>query len=367
MAVHKANSQKKFYFFIGTVAEFGKLTPIMREFQKRKIKFQIIDSGQNQINYPDFKDYLGEIKPDIKLVTKTNKSSMMIFIYWVFQALFKGINIFWNEFHNLPREKVFIIVHGDTVTSTLGALLGKLFHLKVVHVEAGYLSGNFLEPFPEEICKTINSSLADILFAPTDWAFKNIAKFKGVKVSTYFNTNIESFWWAMKKKVNAPKFIKEGKYYLLIVHRQEHVLFRKKWTKTNMQFVINNAPKNLTCVLLNHPLTVEIINSLNLGKRKIKIISQLTYPEFLKVLKGAEFIATDSATIQQEAYYLGKPYLGLTDFSVQTEGIGQNAVISNSDFKIMGDFFKNYKLYQKKPIQMKKSPAKIVVDTLLKF
>jgi UDP-N-acetylglucosamine 2-epimerase (non-hydrolysing) len=146
-----------------------------------------------------------------------------------------------------------------------------------------------------------------------------------------------------KQKGKFPYTIRDKKFFLMIIHRQEHVLFKKEWTKKMMKFVIENSDDNLVCVLLNHPLTVEIINQLDLKKKKVQIIDQLPYIDFLKLFQRCEFIATDSATNQQEAFYLGKPYLGLADFSVQTEGLGKNALLAKSDFKLMQKFLINYK------------------------
>ncbi len=359
-------SSKKIYFFIGTVAEFNKLVPILKELQNKRIDFSLIDSGQNRINYQDFKTYLGEIHPILTINPKANKSSTSIFFLWALVTFFKGWFQLFLLFKKNPRNQNVIVVHGDTVTSTIGACLAKLLGLVLVHVEAGYFSRNFLEPFPEEICKNINSYLADIMFAPTDWALKNLDKFQGIKISTKYNTNIDSFWWALNQKLVSPLKLK-GKYYLLIVHRQEHVLFKKMWTKNIMEHIIKQANKDLVCVVLNHPLTVEIIKSLKVSNKSVKILDQLSYGQFLQVLKNSEFIATDSATIQQEAYYLGKPYLGLANYSVQTEGLNENAVLSKGDPKIIDDFLKNYKKYQRSVKKPKKSPAKIIVKFLQSF
>ena len=363
-----SSKNKRIYFFIGTVAEFGKLTPIFKELKKRKIKFKIIDSGQNVINYSDFKNYLGEIGPEIQLTRKTNKSSLVIFLFWVIKAFIKGIFGLNREFQGLNKDNSFFVIHGDTVTSTIGAFIARFHGLKLVHIEAGCFSHNFLEPFPEEICKHINSYLADIMFAPTDWALDNLKNFKGDKMSTTYNTNIESFGWAIKQKTKKIPLVLHKKYYIIIVHRQEHVLFKKNWTKKIMEYVIQNADNKFDCVLLNHPLTVEIIKSLDLGSRskRIKITSHIEYPQFLKILKNAEFIATDSASIQQEAFYMGKPYLGLADYSVQTEGLGKNAIFCKSDPKIISQFLRNYKDYKSKPVKLKVKPSKVIVDYLFK-
>ena len=53
---------KKYYFFVGTTAEFIKIAPIIKEFNKRGIKFKLITSGQNKILFEEFKEYLDELK-----------------------------------------------------------------------------------------------------------------------------------------------------------------------------------------------------------------------------------------------------------------------------------------------------------------
>src|SRR5437762_12006146 len=95
------------------------------------------------------------------------------------------------------------------------------------------------------------------------------------------------------------------------------------------------------------------------------MVAHYSYSDFIQVLDRARYIASDSATIQQEAYYMRKPYLLLADYRIQTEGLGRNAVLCKSDKKIIKDFLKNYKRYQKKPKSYITRPSKIIVDYLL--
>lgn len=356
---------KRFYFFIGTVAEFGKLTPVFHELENRKIDYKIIESGQNNINYRDFRGYVQKNKSDVLIYKKKDKSSILIFSFWAITALTLGIIKLKKEFKGLNKSNSYFIVHGDTVTSVIGSLIAKFYNLKLVHIEAGYRSGNLLEPFPEEFCTRINDYLADIMFAPTNWALKNLKKYSGVKISTIHNTNIDSFWNIFRKKLSS-NLLRYKKFYILIMHRQEHVLFKKDWSKKVMELVIKNAPTDLTCLLQNHPLTVQIIKGMKLKEveDKVKLIPFLPYSDFLKLVEKSEFVATDSATLQQEAFYMGKPLLALKDFSVQSEGIGTNTVLSGSNEKVIKSFLKNYKQYSQTYIKPKKSPAKIIVDYL---
>jgi len=191
---------------------------------------------------------------------------------------------------------------------------------------------------------------------------------KGKKISTKYNTIIESYLWAAKQKKRKKNENKKSKYYILFMHRQENVLFRRNWSKQIMDFIIKNASSELTCLILNHPLTVEIIKTLDLHSRakKIKLISQLSYPDFIHLMKNAEFIATDSDSIQQEAYYMGKPFLALREYNEQIEGFGTNVVVCHNNKKIMKDFLLHYKKYKTRSIKPHIRPSKIIVDYLLK-
>lgn len=359
--------QKRIYFFIGTTAELIKIAPIIREFEKRKVSFTLITSGQNHIHFESLKGFIKKQKADIALTKKKNKSSIFYFLFWGIKTLFVSPFLLQKEFEGLDKKNSIFIIQGDTISSSIGAFIGKINQLQIAHIESGDLSFNPLEPFPEEICRNINIHLADILFPPTDWAKNNLKKLKKPIICTKQNTIIETFWWAMKKKMTLSNIKNFGKYYILILHRQEHVIFRKKWSRETMDLVIKNADKNLTCVMLNHPLTLSVINSLNLGDqaKKIELISQLPYPVFLKLMRNAEFIASDGATHQQETYFMGKPLLSLRDYTEQIEGLNTNVILYKSDKKIMKKFLKNYKKYQTKPIFPKIKPSKIIVDYLL--
>jgi len=50
--------EKKIYFFIGTTAELIKIAPIIRELEKRKKSFTIIDSGQNKTRFEDLNGFI---------------------------------------------------------------------------------------------------------------------------------------------------------------------------------------------------------------------------------------------------------------------------------------------------------------------
>ena len=361
---------KRIYFFMGTNAEFIKLAPIIKEFKRRKVQISIIASGQNRINFEELEDFTGKLKIDIAFAEKSNKSSIPLFLFWALKAFLTGLISLNKEFKSLNKDNSYFIVHGDTVSALIGSLIAKRFRLKLVHIESGLRSYNFFEPFPEEICRYINIHLADILFAPTDWAYSKIQHLSGEKINTKQNTLIESCLWALKSKKTKPKN-KFGRYYILIMHRQEHVYFKKEWTRNILDFVISNADKKQNCVFILHALTSRFLQSerFNSGtesEKRILMVPRLPYIDFINLMNKAEFIATDGCTNQEESYYMGLPMLALRNLTERIEGLGENVVISKGDEKTIKSFLKNYKEYKKPPVGLQVRPSKIIVDYLLK-
>ncbi len=361
-------NKKSIYFFIGTIAELIKLAPVIKELKKRNIKFKIITSGQNPINFNELKNYTGIIKADIALKEKFAKSSMLLFLVWTLRAVVESILVLRKEFKGLNKNNSYFIVHGDTVSSTVGALIAKFYGLKLVHIESGLRSYYFLEPFPEEICRYINMKLSDILFCPNEWAVNNIKNFKGDKVNTKHNTLIESFRWAMNKTKKINYHRKFKKYYIIYIRRQEHLYFQKKWTKEIINTVLSNAPINLHCLFSLHFLNKDLLpkNLTRNRQNKLITIGKLPYVNFMKLMSQAEFIATDGCTNQEETSYMGLPLLALRNRTERIEGLGENVVISKGDKNIIKNFLKNYEQFRKKTVQMKERPSKIIVDYLLK-
>ncbi|MGB9906038.1 MAG: non-hydrolyzing UDP-N-acetylglucosamine 2-epimerase [Candidatus Saccharicenans sp.] len=95
----------------------------------------------------------------------------------------------------LEAEKPdWLLVQGDT-TSALAAALAAFYHrVKIGHVEAGLRTDDKYNPFPEEINRRLISHLADLHFAPTELARKNLLAegIKPEKISVTGNTVVDA-------------------------------------------------------------------------------------------------------------------------------------------------------------------------------
>ncbi len=365
-------TEKTFYFFVGTTAEFIKIAPVIKEFKRRNVRYKIITTGQTQINFREFYDYLGNVKPDIELISEIKKqSSVPLFMFWSVKTFVRGLVVLTGEF---KRERnALLIIHGDTVSALLGAIIGKLLRIKIAHIESGLRSFDFIEPFPEEICRYIVSKLVDIHFCPNKWSMENIKDDRCLKINTKQNTLIEAHSWAIKSKGNMNNIKKnQGKYYVLVLHRQEHVIFGRDKAKRLFNCVLENSNKNLKCVFIKHQLAADFLNSVGVNsgggiKNKIILVPRLPYAQFNKLIDNAEYIATDGGSNQEEAYYMGKPCLILRNVTERMEGLGINAVLAKSDTEIIKNFLANYHKYERNRITTKYYPSKIITENLLKY
>ena len=362
--------KKQIYFFVGTPAEYIKIAPVIRELRKRKINFKIITSGQSKILFDELKDFTGNIKADIAFNIKAYKLSIPHFILWTIRTFVACLNSLQKEFSGVDKSSSYLIVHGDTVSSLMGTFIAKIYRMRLVHIESGLRSFNFLEPFPEEINRFLISHLADIRFCQNKSALDNVKNLRGININTKQNTLIESFWWAVRRKTEMNFFKKFKKYYVLYVRRQDHIFFKKEWLVKILEFVVTNANKKINCIFVLHPLASVFLSPEKnanlyylLGKR-LFLFSTLPYTDFIKVINNAEFAVTDGCTNQEEVYYMGLPFLALRNRTERTEGLGKNVVISKGNKNIIRSFLKSYKKYRRNPVVVKERPSKIIVDYL---
>lgn len=361
---------RKFYFFIGTEAELIKLFPVLKEFIKKKIRFKIIASGQNNLTQSYFLKELN-ISPDIQLSNEVSNDNPLDLVTWSIKTFLTNFFKLRNEFNTQNKKNTILIVHGDTVSTVMGALFGKLFGLKVAHIEAGLRSFNFLSPIPEEIDRALTLKLTNIHFSPNAWALKNISNEKGEKINTQQNTLYETFKFVIEKKQENQliKKLKGKKYFVLIIHRQENLL-RKKLVLSILKNIFKDT-SNFTCVFVLHKTTrvlLEAEGELNNLKNKKNLIlsDRLDYPVFLSLVKNSQFFITDGGSNQEEAYYLGKPCLILRNRTERIEGLGENVALSKFNLNTIREFIKNYKKYQRPELISKVAPGKIIVDYLTK-
>ncbi len=359
------------HFVIGTRAQLFKMAPIMRECDKRGLDWRWVYTVQHKETIDNTLKVFELKDPDYTLFDWDSEAKSMSKIwYWLIRAmlaLFKGRKILDKK----TGKKNIVLTHGDTLTTWWGALLGRLYGCKVMHVESGLRSFNIFKPFPEEIDRLITFRLANIYACPGDWAVNNLKKYKGEKINTEENTQIDVLRFGLEHCDKATIKIPKVKYVVASIHRYENIFNQDRFEEViDRTLDISNKFK---VFWVQHPATKlqleknpKILKKLK-DNKQISLLPRLEYLEFIKLVKHSEFVITDGGGNQEELYHLGKPTLIFRNESERLEGLNDTAIISKLDPEIISEFIANYKKYAKPAFRKKAEPSKMIADRLVEF
>lgn len=347
-------------FVFGTTAEAIKLAPIARRLDNRGISYESWVTMQHTHALRKILPELGMHEPSQVIVNGKNGEplrSSTDAIQWLLRIAGWLRRNKSSLRKSLPHNTV-IVVHGDTMTSVVGAWIARRLKVDCAHVEAGLRSRNWRHPFPEELDRRIVGKLADIHYTPSEEATENLKSRRNV-VFTHGNTAID----AVLDQAGVVPIYGE-KYGVSLLHRFEflanHSLVRDTLATFAAQsphpikfFVDEYAKETLADILPKvDPLKVQIQNKLN-------------HEAFITMLRGAEFIVTDSGGIQAEAALLGTPTLVHRMATEQREGLGQNILLSEWQTDRLTEFLTDYAKYRRPPTEPEQSPSEIIVKDLV--
>lgn len=357
------------HFIIGTRAQLFKMAPIMIECERKKLEWRWIYTAQHKDTIEQTLRTFGLPKPDYTVVEWSTEAKTKIkATYWFMRMCLSLINS-RKILNNKKGKSSIVLTHGDTLTTWWGALLGRLNGCRVMHIESGLRSFNLFKPFPEELNRLVTFRLSQYYACPGDWAVKNLEKYKGVKINTIDNTQVDTIKFGIKKADKSDFQVPKEKYVVVSLHRYENIFNRDRFEHILAELEL--VAKKFRLLIVQHPATYIQIDKYNFRKRlelndNIELLPRLEYLPFIKAIKHSEFVITDGGGNQEELYHIGKPTLIFRTETERLEGIGTTAVLSRFDDKIIKDFIKNYRNYRQKPSNWKNSPSKIIVNTLIK-
>lgn len=221
-----------------------------------------------------------------------------------------------------------VVVQGDTTTVMATALAAFYLEVPVAHVEAGLRTWNLRNPFPEELNRWIADAAATWHFAPTEGAREALLRcgITACSIHVTGNTVIDALEWTRGRLGDAaPAAVTlpaESRMILLTTHRRESF---GAPMRAALQAVreLTEQDERLWALFPAHPnpaVTDAIAECLD-GAARVSVIPPQPYPEFVKLMRDATIILTDSGGVQEEAPTLGKPTLVLRETSERPEGI----------------------------------------------
>jgi len=293
----------------GTRPEAIKLAPVIEWLDKLGVDYVFVWSGQHydyemsriffeQLGLPEPDKYL-----DVKASSDISEQVSKIMIELV--RCIKEVN------------PTIIYALGDTNT-TLSAALASVYTAKpYVHDEAGMRSFNSM--MLEEMNRRIADAIASLRLAPTKLAVLNLLM-EGIRMNTIRlvgSTAIDSLLKVLniiegQEDDTLSDFnVEKGQYIIITVHRRENLTFERLSRIVELLKVIAERLDDIKIVFPVHPHTRNRLVTYGLMKtlssQKNVIISKpLGYIEFVKLMRNAKIVITDSGGVQEEAFILGK-------------------------------------------------------------
>ena len=325
-------------FIYGTRPEAIKLAPVILACRQRgRIEPVICATAQHrelldEINEtfglrPDFD--LGLMRPDQALADLTGRAMTAISEVLARVA---------------PAASV---VQGDTTSAMTGALASFYLRTPVAHVEAGLRTYDLAAPFPEELNRQMIARVARWNLAPTEAARENLLR-EAVPAESILvtgNTSIDALR-IVAAGDGADPFGELGipgpgpgeRLVLVTAHRRESfgAPFRDlctalrnaadRWPDLRIVYPVHpnpNVRRPVAELLSDHP--------------RIHLVDPVGYRAFVRMLRRAWIVVTDSGGIQEEAPGLGKPVLVMRETTERPEAVaaGTARLVGTSPERIL--------------------------------
>jgi UDP-N-acetylglucosamine 2-epimerase (non-hydrolysing) len=239
-------------------------------------------------------------------------------------AIFTHLDPVLSEF-----KPDWVLAQGDTTTVAIASLLTYFHRIKFGHVEAGLRTHDKWQPFPEEINRRIAGVTADLHFAPTEWAKRNLLG-EGIYeaiIKVTGNTVIDALQFVAAQP--EPREIaelgnaksKNKKLILVTAHRRENFGQPIENICRALSELAQRGDVEIIYPVHLNPNVREPVYRLLKDVAGVTLLPPLNYLPLVHLMKRAFLILTDSGGVQEEAPAFGIPTLVLREVTERPEGV----------------------------------------------
>jgi UDP-N-acetylglucosamine 2-epimerase len=350
--------------FIGTKAQYIKTAPLLRLMDEEDVDYRLIDSGQHAAIARSMRQELGVREPDLLFGGSSDIATISAAARWTASMsarLWSGRRI---------RSEVFggdggvCVVHGDTPSTLLAAVLAWRAGLRVAHLEAGLRSNSILHPFPEELIRIVVMRFADVCFAPTPDAVANLERMRtrGTVVPLGGNTSIEAVAYGLGRAS-----VGDTGPAVVTMHRVENLKSRDR-IEGFVRTVEKIAARWPVRFVVHEPtrLALEKTDAFErLTRAGVEVTPLVSHGTFLELLARAPFVVIDGGSIQEECAYLGVPTLLWRERTEREHGLGANVVVSAFEDATVDAFLADPQRYRRPLSLPDETPSREILATLL--
>jgi len=272
----------KYLHIVGARPQYMKLSPLVKEFEKQRLEFDVLHTGQHYDDSmsSDFFKELNMEPPKFQFDNNNKPYPTMI------SDMITDISSIINEYTD-------VIVYGDTLTTLAGALSSTFCGKKLHHIEAGVRCKNL--EMPEEKIRRLVDEASNYLYCLTEKDKDNLGHVGG-EVHVVGDLMYENFLQYNIQETD------KSDYVFVTIHREENT--REK-ELTSIVEQLNELSRYRAIVFPIHPRTRSCIKKYGL-KLEFDTLDAISYGEVLFYLKGCDFVISDSGGVPKEAYWLGK-------------------------------------------------------------
>lgn len=326
---------KKILLVAGARPNFMKIAPLHNALVKsNKYKSIILHTGQHYDAKMSkvFFDDLGLPEPDIYLGIGSGSHAEQTAKVMI-------------EFEKVLQKEIpdMVVVVGDVNSTLACSIVAAKLLVPVAHVESGLRSGD--REMPEEINRIVTDSISDLLFVSEPSGMHNLVAEGKPDERMFFvgNIMIDSLVNHIQKANESDILEKVGlepeKYTLITLHRPSNVDGKENLQKALRIF--KEITHVSTVVFPVHPRTrkrfedFDLMDEINANK-KIMLLDPQGYIEFLKLMKDAALVLTDSGGIQEETTVLGVPCLTMRENTERpvTVTVGTNQLVGTEESEV---------------------------------
>jgi len=229
-----------------------------------------------------------------------------------------------------------VIVVGDVNSTIACSLTACKLNIKIAHVEAGLRS--FDRVMPEEINRILTDSISDYLFVTEKSGMENL-KHEGVddsKIHFVGHVMIDSLInflpKADKSNILSKFSLEKNNYILVTMHRPSNVDVEQRLS--DLIDMLNRLATHKKIVFPIHPRTKKNIESFGINRKvnsNIIFTEPVGYIDFIRLMKDAKLILTDSGGIQEESTFMGLQCVTLRTTTERpvTVDIGTNHLVGD--------------------------------------
>ena len=289
------------YLIGGARPNFIKIAALSRAFEKYDIEYEIIHTGQHYDYNMDkiFFEEFGLKDPLVHLEVGSGPHG---------EQTGKIMERFERLCFDIRPGMVFTV--GD-VNSTMGAaLVAAKMHIPVAHQEAGMRS--FDRKMPEEINRVVTDHISDFLFPISPQDRLNLYN-EGIdrdKIHLVGDPMVDNLLYYTKETT---KESDDEKHILVEIHRPANT--DNEHNLKQIIIALSQLSESYHVVFPIHPRTRKMIDEFNLWRYMDMIdhCEPMGYFEFMKYMKHASVVITDSDGIQQETSILNIHCVSIRD------------------------------------------------------